>query len=151
MHLTEAGDRGIEVVKAVRAVTGASLWRSRQLVDGAPVGLVAEAALERAVAAAARLRAAGAGAEIRCGWCRRTLPATARRWTRGRARPCTGPRRTAGPTPWRSATAPGARSTGRRASPARGPAGRSDGVRGSRRAPGGGRGGRRGRRPWRRR
>ncbi|GAA1114909.1 ribosomal protein L7/L12 [Kitasatospora arboriphila] len=75
VHLTGVGERGIEVVKAVRAVTGASPWRSRQLVDGAPVGLVAEAALERAVAAAARLRAAGAGAEIRCGWCRRTLPA----------------------------------------------------------------------------
>ncbi|MCU7821236.1 ribosomal protein L7/L12 [Kitasatospora sp. DSM 101779] len=75
VYLTGAGERGIEAVKAVRAVSGASLWQSRQLLDDAPVALVAEVALERATAAAARLRAAGAGAEIRCGWCRRALPA----------------------------------------------------------------------------
>ncbi|WP_159401143.1 ribosomal protein L7/L12 [Streptomyces sp. NRRL B-24484] len=75
VHLTGLGERGIEAVKAVRALTGAGPWESRRMLDGAPVCVVEEGPLERALAAAAELRAVGAGVEVRCGWCRRTLPA----------------------------------------------------------------------------
>ncbi|MFJ3206103.1 ribosomal protein L7/L12 [Streptomyces sp. NPDC086989] len=35
--LTEAGDREMEAIRAVRTVTGLSLWNSKLLLAGAPV------------------------------------------------------------------------------------------------------------------
>ncbi|MEU1621275.1 ribosomal protein L7/L12 [Streptomyces sp. NPDC005722] len=68
--LTGAGDadRKLEVVGALRSVTGLSAWRSRQLLDAVPLVVVEGTSLEAAEDAARRLEAAGAVARVRCTW-----------------------------------------------------------------------------------
>ncbi|MFD8755141.1 ribosomal protein L7/L12 [Kitasatospora sp. NPDC059577] len=72
--LTGPGPRGAEALRAVRAVTGLSLWRSRQLLESAPAAVTPDVPHDLAVSAAERLRRAGVPVAVRCGWCRRTLP-----------------------------------------------------------------------------
>ncbi|GAA2752981.1 ribosomal protein L7/L12 [Kitasatospora cinereorecta] len=60
-------------LKAVRAVTGLSLWHSRQLLDSAPATVRSDIPFAAAARAAQHLRQTGVPAAIRCGWCRRTL------------------------------------------------------------------------------
>ncbi|MFJ7296629.1 ribosomal protein L7/L12 [Streptomyces collinus] len=86
--LTESGDRKTEVIRAIRAVTGLSLWNSKLLLDCAPVAVTEPNWLEAAQDAAGVLEAAGAHAAVVCDWCDRTV-------TRGVGSldpaPCNGP------------------------------------------------------------
>lgn len=68
--LTGAGDadRKLDVVRALRSVTGLSAWRSRQLLDSIPLVVVKGTWLEAAEDAARLLGAAGAGVRVRCTW-----------------------------------------------------------------------------------
>ncbi|MET9959653.1 ribosomal protein L7/L12 [Streptomyces sp. NPDC006326] len=86
--LTEAGDRKVEAVRAMRTVTGLSLWNSKLLLDSAPVAVTEPNWLEVAEEAARVLEDAGARATVLCAWCDRTI-------RRGaapiEAAPCKGP------------------------------------------------------------
>ena len=63
--LTGAGDKKIQVIKVVRAVTGLGLKEAKDLVDGAP-GTVKEAApTEEAESIKAQLEEAGASVELK--------------------------------------------------------------------------------------
>ncbi|AOR30175.1 hypothetical protein BFF78_03050 [Streptomyces fodineus] len=72
--LTGAGDRRTDVVQVLRSVTGLSAWHSARLCAAVPVPVVGDTWFEAAAGAAARLRAAGAEADVVCGWCARTVP-----------------------------------------------------------------------------
>ncbi|MBO1418451.1 ribosomal protein L7/L12 [Streptomyces sp. FH025] len=72
--VTGAAPGGPAPLKAVRAVTGLSLWHSRRLLDDAPTVAVESVPFDLAGPAARRLREAGVPVAVRCGWCRRTLP-----------------------------------------------------------------------------
>ncbi|MFE5588599.1 ribosomal protein L7/L12 [Kitasatospora sp. NPDC056531] len=72
--LTGAAPRDAAALKAVRAVTGLSLWRSGQLLDSAPAVVRSQIPFGVAAPAARLLRRAGVPAALRCGWCRRALP-----------------------------------------------------------------------------
>jgi hypothetical protein len=86
--LTESGDRKMEAIRAVRTVTGLSLWNSKLLLDSEPVAVTQPHWLETAQDAAALLEAAGAHVAVVCDWCDRTV-------TRGAdpldPAPCSGP------------------------------------------------------------
>ncbi|WP_329316062.1 ribosomal protein L7/L12 [Streptomyces sp. NBC_01278] len=86
--LTEAGNRKVEAVRAIRTVTGLSLWNSKLLLDSAPVAVTEPNWLEVADEAARVLEDAGARATVLCDWCDRTI-------TRGAdpidPAPCKGP------------------------------------------------------------
>ncbi|MFF3863313.1 ribosomal protein L7/L12 [Streptomyces sp. NPDC002209] len=84
--LTEAGDRKVEAVRAIRTVTGLSLWNSKLLLDSAPVAVTEPNWLGVADEAARVLEEAGATAMVLCDWCDRTI-------TRGPIdlAPCRGP------------------------------------------------------------
>ncbi|MFF0486625.1 ribosomal protein L7/L12 [Streptomyces sp. NPDC004435] len=88
MLLTEAGDRKVEVVRAIRTITGLSLWNSRVLLDSAPVTVTEPNWLEVADETAGVLEHAGARATVVCDWCDRIV-------TRGAGpidpAPCKGP------------------------------------------------------------
>jgi len=71
--LTASGDQRLELVQAVRSVTGLSAWRSKQLVEAAPTTVVDETWFEAAMDAAERLNAAGAKADLVCRWCKRVM------------------------------------------------------------------------------
>ncbi|MFF4321230.1 ribosomal protein L7/L12 [Streptomyces sp. NPDC001568] len=71
--LTEVGARGINVVQVVRSLTGLSAWRSRQLLDSAPVTVLEATWFERAAEAVTRLTVAGARAGLVCDWCTRVM------------------------------------------------------------------------------
>ncbi|MFD6891160.1 ribosomal protein L7/L12 [Streptomyces sp. NPDC059957] len=71
--LTEAGDRRVEAVRAIRTVTGLSLWKSKLLLDGVPVAVTEPNWLEVAEDAAELLEDAGAHATVVCDWCDRTI------------------------------------------------------------------------------
>ncbi|MFI8522407.1 ribosomal protein L7/L12 [Streptomyces sp. NPDC085481] len=71
--LTGAGDRKTEAVRAIRTVTGLSLWKSQLLLDSAPVAVTEPDWLEAAQDAAEVLEAAGAHATVLCDWCDRTV------------------------------------------------------------------------------
>ncbi|MGW2988156.1 ribosomal protein L7/L12 [Streptomyces goshikiensis] len=71
--LTEAGDRKAEAVRAIRTVTGLSLWNSKLLLDSAPVAVTEPNWLEIADEAARVLEDAGARATVLCDWCDRTI------------------------------------------------------------------------------
>ncbi|WP_331728160.1 ribosomal protein L7/L12 [Streptomyces sp. NBC_00158] len=86
--LTEPGDRKTEAVRAVRTVTGLSLWNSKLLLDRAPVAATEPDWLETAQDAADVLEAAGVRAAVLCGWCDRTVP---REGAPLDPAPCTGP------------------------------------------------------------
>jgi large subunit ribosomal protein L7/L12 len=63
--LLSAGDKKIEVIKEVRAITGLGLKEAKDLVDGAPKPIkegVAKAVAEEALA---KLKEAGATAELK--------------------------------------------------------------------------------------
>ncbi|MFF4273690.1 ribosomal protein L7/L12 [Streptomyces sp. NPDC001536] len=71
--LTRAGDRTPDVVRAVRKLTGLSLWHSKLLVSGAPVIVLDGLPRDIAEAAVVELAAAGAEAEVRAGsWASRS-------------------------------------------------------------------------------
>jgi len=63
--LTSAGDKKIQVIKVVRAVTGLGLKEAKDLVDGAPGAVKEGAAKEEAESIKAQLEEAGAGVELK--------------------------------------------------------------------------------------
>ncbi|MET8718577.1 ribosomal protein L7/L12 [Streptomyces misionensis] len=63
--LIDCGPREMDVTRAVRKVTGLSLWHSRVLARQAPVTLLGGLSAHRAQSAVALLQSAGAEAECR--------------------------------------------------------------------------------------
>ena len=63
--LTGAGDKKIQVIKVVRAVTGLGLKEAKDLVDGAPGTVKEGAPKEEAESIKAQLEEAGAGVELK--------------------------------------------------------------------------------------
>ena len=63
--LTGAGDKKIQVIKVVRAVTGLGLKEAKDLVDGAPSAVKEGAAKEEADAIKSQLEEAGASVEVK--------------------------------------------------------------------------------------
>ena len=63
--LTGAGDKKIQVIKVVRAVTGLGLKEAKDLVDGAPNAVKEGAAKEEADSIKAQLEEAGASVELK--------------------------------------------------------------------------------------
>ena len=63
--LTAAGDKKIQVIKVVRAVTGLGLKEAKDLVDAAPKAVKEAAAKDEADSIKAQLEEAGATAEIK--------------------------------------------------------------------------------------
>ena len=63
--LTGAGDKKIQVIKVVRAITGLGLKEAKDLVDGAPNTVKEGAAQEEADSIKARLEEAGATVELK--------------------------------------------------------------------------------------
>jgi large subunit ribosomal protein L7/L12 len=63
--LTAAGDKKIQVIKVVRAVTGLGLKEAKDLVDGAPNAVKEGAAKEEADSIKAQLEEAGAEVELK--------------------------------------------------------------------------------------
>ncbi|MEU6236967.1 hypothetical protein [Kitasatospora sp. NPDC047058] len=73
MRLTSSGGKGLDLVLAVRSVTGLSAWRSKQLLEVAPTALVDRTWFDAAVDAARRLNVAGARADLLCRRCERLM------------------------------------------------------------------------------
>lgn len=63
--LTAAGDKKVQVIKAVRELTGLSLTEAKAVVDGAPKPVKEKISKADAEAAKAKLEEAGASAEIK--------------------------------------------------------------------------------------
>ncbi len=63
--LTSIGDKKIEVIKVVRAITGLGLKEAKDLVDGAPSPLKQAVAKAEAEEIQSKLEAAGAKVEIK--------------------------------------------------------------------------------------
>src|SRR5438477_5307351 len=63
--LTAAGDKKIQVIKEVRALTNLGLKEAKDLVDNAPKPVLERVPKEQADAAKEKLEAAGAGVEIK--------------------------------------------------------------------------------------
>jgi large subunit ribosomal protein L7/L12 len=63
--LTGAGDKKIQVIKVVRAVTGLGLKEAKDLVDGAPNTVKEAAAQEEADQIKSQLEEAGASVELK--------------------------------------------------------------------------------------
>ena len=63
--LTSAGDKKIQVIKEVRALTSLGLKEAKDLVDGAPQPVLEKVAKEAADKAKEALEAAGAGVEVK--------------------------------------------------------------------------------------
>ena len=63
--LNGPGDRKIEVIKVVRAITGLGLKEAKDLVDGAPNAVKEGVPREEADAVLAQLQEAGASAEVK--------------------------------------------------------------------------------------
>ena len=63
--LTGAGDKKIQVIKVVRAVTGLGLKEAKDLVDGAPGAVKEGAPKEEAESVKAQLEEAGASVELK--------------------------------------------------------------------------------------
>jgi large subunit ribosomal protein L7/L12 len=63
--LTGAGDKKIQVIKVVRAVTGLGLKEAKDLVDGAPNPVKEGAPREEADSIKAQLEEAGASVEVK--------------------------------------------------------------------------------------
>ena len=63
--LTGAGDKKIQVIKVVRAVTGLGLKEAKDLVDGAPGAVKEGAPKEEAESIKAQLEEAGAAVELK--------------------------------------------------------------------------------------
>ena len=63
--LTEAGDKKIQVIKEVRALTNLGLKEAKDLVDGAPSPILEKASKEDAEKAKASLEEAGGKVELK--------------------------------------------------------------------------------------
>ena len=63
--LTAVGDKKIHVIKAVKAITNASLADAKAMVDGAPKAILEKAKKEDAEKAKAQLEEAGATVELK--------------------------------------------------------------------------------------
>ena len=63
--LTSAGDKKVNVIKAVRELTGAGLKDDKAMVDGAPATVKEGVSKDDAEAAKAALEAAGATVEVK--------------------------------------------------------------------------------------
>jgi large subunit ribosomal protein L7/L12 len=63
--LTSAGDKKIQVIKEVRALTSLGLKEAKDLVDSAPKAVLEKASKEDAEKAKAQLEAAGATVELK--------------------------------------------------------------------------------------
>jgi large subunit ribosomal protein L7/L12 len=63
--LTEAGDKKIQVIKEVRALTNLGLKEAKDLVDGAPKPVLEKVSKEDAEKARAQLEGAGANVEVK--------------------------------------------------------------------------------------
>ncbi len=63
--LASAGDKKIQVIKVVRAITGLGLKEAKDLVDGAPAPVKEGVNREEADSIKAQLEEAGAGVEIK--------------------------------------------------------------------------------------
>ena len=63
--LSAAGDQKVQVIKAVRAITGLGLKEAKDMVDGAPSTVKEGASKDDAEAMAAQLTEAGATAELK--------------------------------------------------------------------------------------
>ena len=63
--LTSAGDKKVNVIKVVRAVTGLGLKEAKEMVDGAPSTVKEAASKEEAEQIKADLEAAGASVELK--------------------------------------------------------------------------------------
>jgi large subunit ribosomal protein L7/L12 len=63
--LTGAGDKKIQVIKVVRAVTGLGLKEAKDLVDGAPSAVKEGVAKDEADSIKAQLEEAGASVELK--------------------------------------------------------------------------------------
>ena len=63
--LTAAGDKKIQVIKVVRAITGLGLKEAKDLVDGAPGPVKEGVNREEADSIKAQLEEAGAGVEVK--------------------------------------------------------------------------------------
>lgn len=63
--LTSAGDKKINVIKEVRAITGLGLKEAKDLVEGAPKPVKEGIAKAEAEELKAKLEAAGAGVELK--------------------------------------------------------------------------------------
>lgn len=63
--LNSAGDKKVNVIKAVREITGLGLKDAKALVDGAPATIKEAAPKEEAEAAKAKLEEAGATVELK--------------------------------------------------------------------------------------
>src|SRR5918999_5480027 len=63
--LTAAGEKKIQVIKEVRALTSLGLKEAKDLVDGAPKPVLERVAKEDAEAAKEKLEAAGASVELK--------------------------------------------------------------------------------------
>ena len=63
--LNSAGDKKIQVIKEVRALTSLGLKEAKDLVDGAPKAVLEKVSKEDAEAAKAKLEEAGASVEVK--------------------------------------------------------------------------------------
>ena len=63
--LTAAGDKKIQVIKEVRALTSLGLKEAKDLVDGAPKAVLEKVTKEAAAKAEADLKAVGAGVTVK--------------------------------------------------------------------------------------
>lgn len=63
--LKSIGDKKVEVIKVVRAITGLGLKEAKGAVDGAPATIKEAMSKEDAEAAKAKLEEAGAGVELK--------------------------------------------------------------------------------------
>lgn len=63
--LTSAGDKKINVIKEVRAITGLGLKEAKEMVEGAPKAVKEGAAKAEAEEIKAKLEAAGASVELK--------------------------------------------------------------------------------------
>jgi large subunit ribosomal protein L7/L12 len=63
--LSSAGDKKIQVIKVVRAITGLGLKEAKDLVDGAPAPVKEGVNREEADSIKAQLEEAGAGVEVK--------------------------------------------------------------------------------------
>ncbi|MGD9661196.1 MAG: 50S ribosomal protein L7/L12 [Porticoccaceae bacterium] len=63
--LTAAGDKKVNVIKAVRGITGLGLKEAKDLVDGAPSTLKEAVSKDEAEAAKKELEEAGASVELK--------------------------------------------------------------------------------------
>jgi large subunit ribosomal protein L7/L12 len=63
--LTAAGDKKIQVIKVVRAITGLGLKEAKDLVDGAPNAVKEGAAKEEADSIKAQIEEAGGSVELK--------------------------------------------------------------------------------------